>query len=77
MARWRQELQPVTDRYLDELTRSFPLAARARQAAMPVIGFLGSRSPAESANVVAAFRRGLHEAGFVEGPELPDRVPLG
>ena len=42
-------------------------ASGARTAADAVIGFLGSRSPAEFANVVAAFRRGLHEAGFVEG----------
>jgi len=34
---------------------------------MPVIGFLGSRSPDDSANLVAAFRRGLGEIGFVEG----------
>jgi putative ABC transport system substrate-binding protein len=34
---------------------------------MPVIGFLSSRSPGESSAVVAAFRRGLGEAGFVEG----------
>jgi hypothetical protein len=37
---------------------------------MPVIGFLSSRSPGESADVVAAFRRGLQEAGFVEGQNL-------
>ena len=34
---------------------------------MPVIGFLSSRSPGESAGLVAAFRQGLSEAGFVEG----------
>ena len=35
-----------------------------------MINFLGSWSSAESAYLVAAFRRGLHEAGFVEGQEL-------
>jgi ABC-type uncharacterized transport system substrate-binding protein len=39
----------------------WPLGARGQQAAMPVIGFLSSRSPAESANLVAGFRKGLIE----------------
>jgi putative ABC transport system substrate-binding protein len=37
---------------------------------MPVIGFLSSRSPGESASVVAAFRQGLRETGFIEGQNL-------
>jgi putative tryptophan/tyrosine transport system substrate-binding protein len=49
---------------------AWPVAARAQQAAMPVIGFLSSRSPSESTGVVAAFRQGLGEMGFVEGRNL-------
>ena len=49
---------------------AWPRAARAQQPVTPVIGFLSSRSPNESAGVVAAFRQGLREAGFVEGQDL-------
>ena len=49
---------------------AWPLAARAQQPATSTIGFVSSRAPGESAGVVAAFRRGLGEAGFVEGQNL-------
>jgi putative tryptophan/tyrosine transport system substrate-binding protein len=49
---------------------TLPLAAHAQQPALPVIGFLSSRSPGESSGLVAAFRQGLREVGFVEGQNL-------
>ena len=43
---------------------------RGQQSAAPLIGFLSSRSPGESAGVVEAFRQGLRETGFIEGQNL-------
>jgi putative ABC transport system substrate-binding protein len=48
---------------------AWPLAAHA-QLPSPLIGFISSRSPGESTEVVAAFRQGLQETGFVEGRNL-------
>jgi putative ABC transport system substrate-binding protein len=55
---------------MDAAAVAWPLGAHGQQPAMPVIGFLHGGSPEPSVNPVAAFRKGLAEAGHVEGQNV-------
>jgi putative ABC transport system substrate-binding protein len=46
---------------------AWPIAARAQQRAMPVIGYLNSGSPDSDTSRLTGLRRGLNETGYVEG----------
>jgi putative tryptophan/tyrosine transport system substrate-binding protein len=56
---------------------AWPLAARAQQPAIPVIGFVYPGVPELSAGIVAAFRKGLNETGFVEGRNVTIEFRFG
>ena len=56
---------------------AWPLAAHAQQAALPVVGFVYPSVPELSAGIVAAFRKGLNETGFVEGRNVTIEFRFG
>jgi len=49
---------------------AWPCAARAQQAAMPIVGLVGPRSPEESTRLGAAFRKALNETGYIEAQNV-------
>ena len=55
---------------------AWPLAARAQQPAMPVIGFIDTRSVETTREQVAAFKRGLAETGYAEGRNVAARLEI-
>src|ERR1043166_2921964 len=55
---------------LGGVAMAWPLGGGGEQRALPVVGFMSARSASDSAHLVAAFREGLSEAGFVDGQNV-------
>src|SRR4051812_11871751 len=49
---------------------AWPIAARGQQAVVPVIGWMSGRSPADSSHLLEAFRKGLHDTGYLESESI-------
>jgi hypothetical protein len=76
-----QEMAAVTRREfaaaLGGVVTVLPLTVRAQQRAVPVVGFLYNiKAAVFPTDRLSAFRSGLNEAGFAEGPQRGDRIPL-
>ena len=63
-------------RLLGGALAAWPLAVRAQQAAVPVIGYLSTRSAEDTMHLAAGFRAGLAQNGYVEGQNMEHRIPV-